>query len=56
MSLKENDIYIENLIESYWEAVTNWNGKDELGEQRIQGICAELEEFGINPDKLKEPS
>jgi len=52
MSNKQHDIYVENLIQEYREALDLWNGKDERGEQKIQDLAAKLEEVGINPEDL----
>lgn len=54
MSLKENDIYIENLIETYEELAMSWNGKSLSHEQKLQDCAGELEELGIDVDKLDE--
>jgi hypothetical protein len=52
MSHKQNDIYLENLIEQWREARESWNGKTEWGEQRILDIEEELIDLGINPEDL----
>lgn len=51
MSSKQNDVYIENLIEERERLLNLWNGSDDGFEDKINDIEAELLDLGIDLSK-----
>lgn len=54
MSNQQNDKYIEQLWEEYIYYLSNWDGKNEAVESKIQEIEGELEDLGVDINKKRK--